>query len=73
MISRLRTTALVLGIVLLAILPPVAIALDEPFYIDLFRRIMIFAIAALSLNLIDRKSTRLNSSHSQQSRMPSSA
>ena len=26
-----------------------------------------------ALNLLDRKSTRLNSSHSQQSRMPSSA
>ena len=44
MISRIRTIALVLGLVLLAALPPVAI--------DLFRRIMIFAIAALSLNLI---------------------
>jgi len=52
MIQRLRTIALVLGLVLLAALPPVALALDEPFYIDLFRRIMIFAIAALSLNLI---------------------
>ena len=28
---------------------------------------------ALSLFILDRKSTRLNSSHSQQSRMPSSA
>jgi len=52
MIRRIRTIALVLGLVLLAALPPVALALDEPFYIDLFRRIMIFAIAALSLNLI---------------------
>jgi branched-chain amino acid transport system permease protein len=52
MIPRIRTIALVLGLVLLAALPPVALALDEPFYIDLFRRIMIFAIAALSLNLI---------------------
>jgi len=50
--SRIRTAALVLGIVLLAAVPPLALALDEPFYIDLFRRIMIFAIAALSLNLI---------------------
>ena len=52
MLQRIRTVALVLGLVLLAVLPPVAVALDEPFYIDLFRRIMIFAIAALSLNLI---------------------
>ena len=30
-------------------------------------------LITLSLNLLDRKSIRLNSSHSQQSRMPSSA
>jgi branched-chain amino acid transport system permease protein len=42
------------GIVLatLAALPPVASALGGGFYIDLVRRIMIFAIAAVSLNLI---------------------
>jgi branched-chain amino acid transport system permease protein len=42
------------GIVLLALaaLPPVASALGGGFYIDLVRRIMIFAIAAVSLNLI---------------------
>jgi branched-chain amino acid transport system permease protein len=51
-LSRIRTVALVVGLVLLAALPPVAVALDQPFYIDLFRRILIFAIAALSLNLI---------------------
>lgn len=39
-------------IVLLAALPPVASALGQAFYIDLVRRIMIFAIAAVSLNLI---------------------
>ena len=33
-------------------LPPVVAALGQPFYIDLVRRIMIFAIAAVSLNLI---------------------
>jgi branched-chain amino acid transport system permease protein len=37
---------------LLAALPPVATALGQGFYIDLMRRIMIFAIAAISLNLI---------------------
>lgn len=37
---------------LLAALPFVAQAMGEPFYIDLVRRIMIFAIAAVSLNLI---------------------
>ena len=31
------------------------------------------AIGSYGINAIDRKSTRLNSSHSQQSRMPSSA
>jgi len=52
MLARLRTPALVLGVFLLAALPPLAFAVDEPFYIDLFRRFMIFAIAAVSLNLI---------------------
>ncbi len=36
----------------LALLPPVANALGQGFYVDLVRRIMIFAIAAVSLNLI---------------------
>jgi branched-chain amino acid transport system permease protein len=39
-------------IALLAALPPVTLALGQGFYIDLVRRIMIFAIAAVSLNLI---------------------
>ena len=30
-------------------------------------------LSSVEVSLIDRKSTRLNSSHSQQSRMPSSA
>ena len=47
-----RTLVLVLGVLILALLPPGANALDEPFYIDLFTRILIFAIAALSLDLI---------------------
>jgi branched-chain amino acid transport system permease protein len=41
----------VLALVLLA-LPPVMLALKQPFYLDLVRRIMILAIAAASLNLI---------------------
>ena len=41
-----------LVVLVLAALPPVATALGEGFYIDLVRRIMIFAIAAVSLNLI---------------------
>jgi len=49
---RARTLALAVVLLLLAAVPPVAALLDQPFYLDLFRRIMIFAIAALSLNLI---------------------
>lgn len=47
-----RTAILVAGILFLAAVPPLAAMLDQPFYVDLFRRVMIFAIAALSLNLI---------------------
>ena len=47
-----RTAILVAGILFLAAVPPLVALLDQPFYIDLFRRVMIFAIAALSLNLI---------------------
>jgi branched-chain amino acid transport system permease protein len=39
-------------IAILALLPPVIVALKQPFYLDLVRRIMILAIAAVSLNLI---------------------
>lgn len=47
-----RTVALVAVLLLLAAVPPLAAAFNQPFYLDLFRRIMIFAIAAASLNLI---------------------
>src|SRR5437667_11667131 len=47
-----RTIVLALGLLVLVLVPPAAAALNAPFYIDLFRRMMIFAIAALSLNLI---------------------
>jgi branched-chain amino acid transport system permease protein len=46
---RLVLLALVL---LFAAAPPAAILLGQPFYIDLLRRVMIFAIAAVSLDLI---------------------
>jgi len=49
---RARFALLILGLALLAAAPPVATLLNQPFYIDLLRRVMIFAIAALSLNLI---------------------
>jgi len=42
----------VIGLLLLALVPPVAGLLNQPFYVDLFRRIMIFSIAALSLDLV---------------------
>ncbi len=50
--SRTRAIVLAAGLVLLAAVPPVAALASQPFYLDLVRRIMIFAIAALSLNLI---------------------
>src|SRR5438477_8847202 len=49
---RPRALVIVAGLLLLALVPPAAAALDQPFYVDLFRRMMIFAIAALSLDLI---------------------
>jgi branched-chain amino acid transport system permease protein len=49
---KARTYILVFLLVLLAAVPPVAAAFNQPFYLDLLRRIMIFAIAATSLNLI---------------------
>jgi branched-chain amino acid transport system permease protein len=51
MFSR-RLLVLIFFVVVLIALPPVVLALGQPFYIDLVRRIMIFAIAAVSLNLI---------------------
>jgi branched-chain amino acid transport system permease protein len=47
-----RTWALIVLLGLLAAVPPLAALLQEPFYLDLLRRVMIFAIAAVSLNLI---------------------
>jgi branched-chain amino acid transport system permease protein len=47
-----QIAVLVMGLVGLALVPPVAAMLGQPFYVDLFRRVMIFALAALSLDLI---------------------
>lgn len=44
--------AIILGLLVLGLVPPVSLALGQPFYPDLFTRIMIFGIAALSLDLI---------------------
>jgi branched-chain amino acid transport system permease protein len=50
--SRARQVTLAAGFLALALVPVVAALASEPFYLDLFRRIMIFAIAAVSLDLI---------------------
>lgn len=50
-ISR-RAIVLAAGCLVLALVPPVAALTNQPFYLDLFRRMMIFAIAAVSLDLI---------------------
>src|SRR5439155_387481 len=52
MLHRSRTIVMALGVLALALVPPAAAALNQPFYIDLFRRMMIFALAALSLDLV---------------------
>ena len=49
---RARTLFWIVLIAALLMLPMLAKAVNEPFYINLARRIMIFAIAAVSLNLI---------------------
>ena len=50
--DRLRAAALVAGLALLALVPVAARLFDAPFYLTLVGRMMIWAIAALSLNLI---------------------
>jgi branched-chain amino acid transport system permease protein len=50
--SRARALTLVAAFLVLALVPVVAALAHQPFYLDLFRRIMIFAIAAVSLDLI---------------------
>jgi len=47
-----RAAVLAVLAALLVAVPPLALALGQPYYIDLARRVMIFAIAAASLNLI---------------------
>ncbi|MEK6243366.1 MAG: branched-chain amino acid ABC transporter permease [Pseudomonadota bacterium] len=47
-----RTWILLALLLLLAAVPPAAAYFGQPFYLDLLRRVMIFAIAAISLNLI---------------------
>ncbi|MDE0057416.1 MAG: branched-chain amino acid ABC transporter permease [Defluviicoccus sp.] len=52
MIDRIKLAFLIAGIVVCALVPPVAGAVGDDFYVSLFARIMIFAIAAVSLDLI---------------------
>ena len=47
-----RLIGWIVGVAILAALPPILQAFNQPFYIDLVRRIMILAVAAVSLNLI---------------------
>jgi branched-chain amino acid transport system permease protein len=47
-----RVIGWTVAVLVLVALPPLLTALGQPFYVDLIRRIMILAIAAVSLNLI---------------------
>jgi branched-chain amino acid transport system permease protein len=47
-----RGIAILVCLTALALVPPVAAAVGEPFYIQVFARVMVFAIAALSLDFI---------------------
>ncbi len=48
----LKTYLLLAGLVFLLALPAIVSALEKPFYLGLFSRILIYALAAVSLNLI---------------------
>ena len=54
MLSKLKLSILIGSFLILAALPVVAESemIDEPFYIDLMARVMIFSIAAMSLDFI---------------------
>jgi branched-chain amino acid transport system permease protein len=50
--ARSRRWVTGLGMLALALVPPIALAFAQPYYVDLFTRILIFSIAALSLDFI---------------------
>ena len=50
--TKLKLGVIIVGFILLGLLPTYASWIDEPYYVSLFARIMIFAIAAVSLDLI---------------------
>ena len=47
-----RTIFWTIAVLVLALLPAIVAALNQPYYLELARRVMIFAIAAVSLDLI---------------------
>ena len=52
MLSKSQIVAVVLLAIALVLVPPITTAIDEPFYTSLVARIMVFAIAVVSLDLI---------------------
>lgn len=52
MLNRIKIWILLVSFLILAALPLIAEAIDEPFYVDLMARVMIFSIAAMSLDFI---------------------
>jgi len=52
MLSKSQIAAVVLLAIALVLVPPITTAIDEPFYTSLVARIMVFAIAVVSLDLI---------------------
>lgn len=52
MLSKLKLSILIGSFLILAALPMITEAIDEPFYVDLMARVMIFSIAAMSLDFI---------------------
>jgi len=52
MLSKLKLSILIGSFLILAVLPMITEWIDEPFYIDLMARVMIFSIAAMSLDFI---------------------
>ena len=47
-----RAYVVIATLIVLVSIPPVVAVLDEPFYLDLVTRLMIFAIAAVSLDIV---------------------
>ena len=52
MMSRAKIMSLLVGFLILVVIPPITTMLDADFYMGLVARMMIFAIAAVSLDLL---------------------